>query len=182
MTVDDGKVFGVDQTGNLEMSKGLKILVERFTPLQKRYAEFRAKGLTQAEAALKAGSKAGNRQALGRVGYGWEQEQGMKEYIAYLYEKRARMSVLDEIELIEKLRANYELAMESGRVDWANKSLEIMGLMIGAFDKNKKPSAKDIKDPQNSVESNLKEELVQEGTHEDKLKAINSLLRTLPMK
>lgn len=127
------RVEGVKSTKSVALSPELKAQVEQFTPMQKRYAEYRSKGLRQADAAQKGGSRATGRAALGRVGYQWEQLLGMKEYIAHLYEKRARASIVDEIEIIEKLRANYDLAIEEGRVDWANKTLELMGALIGAF-------------------------------------------------
>lgn len=127
------RVEGVKSTKSVALSPELKAQVEQYTPMQKRYAEYRSKGLRQADAAQKSGSRATGRAALGRVGYQWEQLPGMKEYIAHLYEKRARASIVDEIEIIEKLRANYDLAIEEGRVDWANKTLELMGALIGAF-------------------------------------------------
>src|ERR1700761_36952 len=102
------KVRSVSSTKEEKMPEALAGLVANFTPLQLRYADCRAKGLKQSDAAKKAGSKATDRGSLGRVGHQFEQLSGMKEYISFLYEKRARASVLDEIELVEKARAIWD--------------------------------------------------------------------------
>lgn len=174
------KVEGVHQTKELKMPEDLRNKVDRFTPMQKRYGEYRSKGLRQADSASKAGSVAKERAALGRVGYAWEQLEGMKEYIAFLYEKRAQMAVLDEIEIVEKLRANLERALELDRVDWANKTLELMGLMIGAFkttgvkDNGKKEKPKESR---SNVDAFKPEG--EEVTQDQRLKDIHAIMTSL---
>lgn len=178
------RVEGVNQTKVTKMPDELRNKVDQFTPMQKRYGEYRSKGLKQADAASKAGSSAKERSALGRVGYNWEQLDGMKEYIAFLYEQRAKASVLDEIEIVEGLRKNLELAIEMGRIDWANKTLELMGLMIGAYHKgnvNDKPKGKG---KETNVKTNTdafkpEGEEITEGQRMKEIQALmNSLSRT----
>src|SRR5690606_25894954 len=109
------------------MPQDLKNIVERLTPMQKRYAEYRSKGMKQADAAKKSGSTAKDRNALTRTGYNWEQVDGMKEYIAFLYQKRAESALLDEIEILERVRQAVDHAMDIDRPDWAIKGIELMG-------------------------------------------------------
>lgn len=172
-------VKAVNQTKPIAMPKDLQVLVDQMNTIQKRYAEFRSKGLKQSDAAQKAGSKASGRAALGRVGYQWEQLPGMKEYISFLYEKRARASVVDEIEIIEKLRANYELAIENGRIDHANKAVELMGMMIGAFKTNQTKEVKEVAKggPKNNIDAFKNEG--EETTQDDRVKRINNLMKTV---
>jgi phage shock protein A len=132
------EVEALYQTKAKNMTQELKNIVEGLTPMQRRYAEYRSKGMKQADAAAKAGSTSKDRKALTRTGYNWEQLDGMKEYIAFLYQKRAEAAILDEVEIVEKLREAVERAMRIDRPDWAVKGIECMGNMIGAFDKTPK--------------------------------------------
>lgn len=144
-------------TTNLKMSKELKAKLEGFSQLNKKYCEYRAKGLKQADAAFKAGSKANGRDALSRVGYNIEQSPIAKEYIAFLTEARARASVVDEIEVVEKVRAVYTEAMAAGKYADAVKAAELLGNYIGMFGKNKQQEAalnkpnSETKGPKNNV-------------------------------
>lgn len=178
--VDDGRVAGNHTTKTLTMDSTLARKVAQFTGLQKRYAEYRAKGFKQSDSALKAGSKASDRAALGRVGYSFEQLDGMKEYISFLYEKRARASVIDEIELVEKLRAVFEESMEDKNFTSANKSVELMGLMIGAFKKDAAVAPKESSS-KTKTSNNLEafKEADQDVSSSDKLKSINSLMKSM---
>lgn len=175
------KVTGLNSTKELRMPADLEKKVDLMTSLQKRYADYRSKGLRQADAALKAGSEAKGRASLGRVGYNLEQVDGMKEYISYLYEKRARAAVVDEIEIIEGLRANIEAAMELGRIDWANKSLELMGQMIGAF--KAAPQSQTKEAPTQSSKNNINAfkdgETSEEVSQDEKLKRIQMLMGSM---
>lgn len=118
------------------MPEALKTKLENLSTFAKRYAEYRAKGLRQPDAAEKAGSKAKDRGALGRVGWNTEQMDGVKEYILWLEHKRAKASVIDNTEIAEKLRAVYEAAMDNGKYADANKAAELLGNMIGSFNKD----------------------------------------------
>lgn len=174
------EVSAVKSTKTPVMPVDLAQKVANFTPLQKRYAECRSRGMKQADAAQKAGSKASDRAALGRVGYGFEQLEGMKEYISYLYEKRAASSVLDEIELIEKLRAVIETGMDNGNLNACNKAIELMGLMIGAF--KTQPKETKVSNPQGKIKNNInvfKNDEEGSESSDDKLKAISSLMKSM---
>lgn len=120
-------------TKESKMPDNLRVKVEKLTPYQRKYCEYRAKGLKQADAAEKAGSGAADRAAMSRGGYNIEQMDGAKDYILWLQEQRARASVVDEIEVIEKLRAVYEQAMDSNKFAEANKAAELLGNAIGMF-------------------------------------------------
>lgn len=118
-----------------KMPDEIRRKLELRTPLQKKYAEYRAKGLSQSDSASKAGSNAKTKEALGRVGYNIEQEDGIKQYIAYLMEKRANLAMVDSIEIIDKLRETYERAMEENKFSDANKATELLATMAGLIGK-----------------------------------------------
>lgn len=122
----------VDVTSE-KMPEELKTKLENLSPFSRRYAEYRAKGLKQADAAEKAGSNANGRGALGRVGWNTEQLDGVKEYILWLEHKRAKAAVIDDLELVDNFREVYRMAMADGKYSEANKALEHLGNMIGAF-------------------------------------------------
>jgi len=116
-----------------KMPEELKTKLESLTPFARRYAEYRAKGLKQADASEKAGSTANGRAALGRVGWNTEQLDGVKEYILWLEHKRAKAAVIDDLEIVDGLREVARLAILDGKYTDANKAYEHLGNMIGAF-------------------------------------------------
>lgn len=116
-----------------KMPEELQTKLELVTPFARRYAELRANGLKQADAAKKAGSQATTRPSLTRVGYNTEQQDGIKEYIMWLEYKRAKASAVDEIEIVQMIRDTYKSAMMDGKYNDANKAAELLGNMIGAF-------------------------------------------------
>ena len=116
-----------------KMPEELQTKLENLSPFTRRYAELRASGLKQADAAKKAGSEASTRGSLTRVGYNTEQHDGVKEYILWLEYKRAKASVVDEIEIVQMIRDSYKQAMLDGKYNDANKAAELLGNMIGAF-------------------------------------------------
>ena len=115
------------------MPDDLVAKLDKLSPLARKYCEFRAKGLSQADSAEKAGSKAKGRAALGRVGWNTEQQLGVKEYVLWLEHQRARASVIDDVEIAEKFRRVYDEAMLNNKFQDANKALEHLGNMVGAF-------------------------------------------------
>lgn len=120
-----------------KMPDALRNKLSNMTSFARKYAEYRAKGLKQADAAQKAGSVANGRQGLSKVGWNTEQQDGVKEYILWLEHKRAKASVIDNLELVQKLRDVYDEAMSAGKYNDANKAIELLGNMIGAFSKEK---------------------------------------------
>ena len=116
-----------------KMPEELKTKLEGLTPFARAYAQYRAKGLNQPDSAKRAGSKAKDRGALGRVGWNTEQLDGVKEYILWLEHKRAQEAVIDDLELINGFRDIYQQALLDGKYADANKAMEHMGNMIGAF-------------------------------------------------
>lgn len=170
------QVEAMFQTKATQMPQELKNVVEQLSPMQKRYAEYRSKGLKQSDAAKKAGSTAKDRAAQGRVGYNWEQLEGMKEYIAFLYEKRAQAAMLDEIEILESLRKTLDKAMELDRMDWANKTIELMGNMIGAFNKS---ITKEVKTKHASKGNEAFKNEGEEVSKDQRLKDIQSLMNSI---
>ena len=118
---------------SVRMPKELQTKLERLSPMCRRYAEFRAQGLSQPDCARKAGSEAKDRETLGKAGWNMEQKEGIKDYILWLEHKRARSTTIDNVSLISKLLDTYEMAMVDGKYNDANKSLELLGNMSGAF-------------------------------------------------
>src|ERR1035437_10788315 len=120
-----------------ELPEDLKVQLENFTPFQRTYAEYRAKGLKQSEAAHRAGSNASDKTARGRVGYQCEQLPGIKEYIFWLQQQRAKVAMIDQTEIIDKLRHVYDGAMLDCKYKDANTSVELLGKLIGLFVSNR---------------------------------------------
>jgi hypothetical protein len=124
-----------DNNSTEKMPDEIKRKLELFTNLQRRYCEYRARGLKMADAAVKAGSSASDRAGQTRVGWNIEnQVDGAKEYIKWLMDQRAKQACVDDNEIIEKLRRVYDEALDAGRFAEANKAAQLLGDMIGAFD------------------------------------------------
>ena len=115
------------------MPPDLEVQVANFSPFTVTYCEYRAKGLKQAEAAQRAGSTATDRACRGRVGYQTEQLPGVKDYIFWLQQQRAKVAMIDQVEIIDKLRNVYMEAMKLDKLKEANTAVELMGKMIGLF-------------------------------------------------
>lgn len=120
-------------TSGMKVPDELRRKLEKLTPFARKYAEYRAKGLKQADAAKKAGSNASDRSSLSRVGWNTEQMDGVKDYILFLEERRATAAVVEDLEIIEKLRTAYDEAIANGKYSDAVKACELLGNMIGAF-------------------------------------------------
>ena len=116
-----------------KLPDNLQNIYDNMNPLQKKYCEYRSKGLSQSNAALKAGSEAQGKNNLSRVGYGIEQMPGHKDYITHLQQARATVAMIDNIELIDKLRTVYDAAMTNDKFKEALGSIELMGKLIGLF-------------------------------------------------
>ncbi len=115
------------------MPPEIQNICDNLSGFQKTYCEYRSKGLTQALSAEKSGSEAKDRMTLGSVGAQIERIPGVKEYIAYLIQERARITPIDELEIIQKLRIVHSECMLAGNFHQANKALELMGSIIGLF-------------------------------------------------
>lgn len=131
----------------------LKELIKNLSPFERRYAEFRAKGMKQSLAAYKAGSKATTKESRGRVGYNTEQKEGVKDYIMWLEQRRAKASVIDQIEIAQKFRDVYDEAMKKGNLMAANKAAEHLATLGGFMGGN---SLKAIKKQQDKMIENHK--------------------------
>lgn len=128
----------IKQEERIKFTDELRRKVEKMTSFQRKYCEYRGRGLNQPDSAIKAGSQAEGRQALGRVGYNIEATvDGAKEYIAYLQAVKAEAACVEELEIIEGLRAVIREAMDNNKYSDANKALELLGSYIGMFGKSK---------------------------------------------
>ena len=116
-----------------KLPENLQIIVENLSPFQRKYCEYRAKGLTQSLCAEEAGSQGKDKTAKGRIGYQVEALPGVKDYILWLQQERAKVAMIDDIEIIEKLRKVYDDAMTDGKYPAANEAVRLMGMLIGLF-------------------------------------------------
>ena len=165
--------FGVD------MPKELKTKISSLTTFQKAYAELRGRGLPRPDAALKAGSKATGRKALARMGYQLEtQNETVAAYIRWIVHARAKMALVDDNEVVFKLRQAYDHAMNDGKYSDAIKAAELLGKAAGTFETiketNKKNNENDVKaGPKNNVNA------FKDGdeTQEEKVKKLNRFLK-----
>ena len=173
-----------------KMDPTLKALVSNMSPFQRTYLQMRSRGMSQADAAKRAGSQAGDQQSLGRVGYNVEQIKGAKDYMVYLQEQRTRISMVDEVEVIGNIRKVFEEAMTLGKMTDALKAAELLGNSIGMFGKTgssatlqERKSEKEIKEASEQLDKKLeafKEENIESGNQTDeKYKQLQKLLRDL---
>jgi hypothetical protein len=91
------------------------------------------------------------------------------------------------MEIVSKLRAVYESAMLDGKYADANKALELLGNMIGAFAlKNGQGTVSTDKQDGSKIKNNVnafKEDLdPSEDELSDKMKRLRSLMQKVPMK
>jgi len=162
-----------------KMPDELRRKVELLNPMQKKYCEYRAKGLKQYEAAEKAGSKATTKEAMGRVGYNIEMKDGAKEYIEWLIALRAEQACVDEVEIIEKLRRVYDEAIDNGKYAEANKAAQLLGDMIGAFDTKGANLAGAAGTKDKSTKNNVGAFKDVDDSPEDRVKKLSTLIRKI---
>lgn len=154
----------------------LQVKISNLSAFQRKYCEYRSKGLTQSLAALKAGSTAQDEAARGRVGYQIEQIDGVKDYIYFLSNERAKITGIDELEVISKLREVYDASMKNEKFQYALGSVELLGMMIGLFSKQGKGRNVDTV-PVNPVEAFKEEE--DQIQSEDRIKQLQTMLKAL---
>lgn len=119
----------------MKLPEDLKAKVENMTRMQRLYCEFRAKGISQSESMLRAGSDSKDPESRGRIGYQIEQIDGAKDYIQYQKELRSQAAGLDVEELITYFRDAYHQAMATNHVKEAILAAEQLGRIIGVFGK-----------------------------------------------
>lgn len=128
-----------------KMPDELRRKVELLNTFQRKYCEYRAKGLSMADASSKAGSKAKDRKGLSRVGWNLENaNEGAKDYIDWLIEVRATTAMVDSVEIVDKLRRVFDDSMTESKYGEAVKAAMALGDMIGVFDKNRIANPKGV--------------------------------------
>lgn len=166
--------------GYESMDKELKKKVKKMSDLQKNYSYFRARGFTQVEAAKKAGSKAKGRQNLTKIGYLWEKKDGVKELIAFLKLQTAIKQIVNESEIIDMLRRNYNIAIANNNIAAANKAAELLGQTIGIFKVSGKDTATNDSDKpktKNNTDS-FKEDITEDTDKIKKARDLQAILNT----
>lgn len=156
-----------------KMPDNIQIIFDNLSGFQKTYCEYRSKGLTQALSAEKAGSEGKDRTALSNIGCSVERLPGVREYVEYLRQERAKIIPIDEVEIITKLRDVYTDAMSSGSLAQANKALELMGTIIGIFGATKATTKK-----VDTASDAFKDEGV-ENTTNDRIAKLQSMMKDL---
>lgn len=165
-----------------KLPDNLQVIVENMTPFQRKYCEYRAKGLKQAAAAAKAGSSSEDKTNLGRVGYQVEQMVGYKDYILWLQQERAKVAMIDEIEIIDKLRRIYDQAMTIDKLKEANTSVELMGNLIGLFGAKGIPMTTKEAEIENGTANNtgaFKDEGLEENETNERLAKLQQMMKDL---
>lgn len=163
------------------MSEELEAKVGMFSPFQRSYCEYRARGLSQSLAAAKAGSTAEDKQSRGRVGYQIEQIDGAKDYIAFLQAKRAETAVIDDITVINMLKKVFDAAFDNNKFKDANVSAQLIGMAIGLFNKPQsiKPTQADkALGNKNNTEA-FKEEEEELNRTDEKMAQLTQMLKDL---
>lgn len=116
-----------------QMHDELKFLVQEMTAFQRLYCEFRARGFSQGQSALRAGSTAA-KESLKIVGHQVENVVGAKDYIEWLKQERAKSSIIDRVKVLEMLNDVYKESMSSGEYKEANNAAKLIGMALGLFD------------------------------------------------
>lgn len=151
-----------------KMPAELSAKVNNFTPFQRKYMELRARGLKQAEAAKRAGSTSEDRGALGRIGYGIEQQDGAKEYISWLQEQRAKVALVDATEVVDMIRTAYKEAMFNNKYTDAIKAAELLGKTINLFEEGSKSAKKQTEDKASTKEEQDNQKKLEAFKEEDR--------------
>jgi hypothetical protein len=166
-----------DNNSTKKLPDELRRKLELFTPFQRKYCEYRARALKQADAAEKAGSNAKGRPSLTRVGWNIENTvDGAKDYINWLQNKRAEAACVDNNEIIEKLRRVYDEAIDAGKFSEANKAAQLLGDMIGAFKRDAKTEAT-VEDNKKATKNNVDAFKDPDDSVQDRAKRIQNLLK-----
>ena len=113
------------------MPEDLAAKVDNFTNLQRAYCRFRAKNLTMAASASKAGSKGKDSSSLSKVGYQIEQMDGTKDYIEHLKSIRTTSTSLDEQDMMTMLKDVYDQSIADGNFREANVAAKTMAQCMG---------------------------------------------------
>lgn len=127
------------------MPEDLAMKVDNFTNLQRAYCRFRAKNLTMASSAAKAGSSGKDSASLSKVGYQIEQVDGAKEYIEYLKSIRSNMGSLDEQDLMTMLKDVYDQSIHDGNYREANNAAKTMAQCLGMLTREANVAVKQVK-------------------------------------
>lgn len=123
------------------MSEELTAHVKNYTPVERAFAMYRAKGLTLSEACQKAGSKTKDVTNRTKQGYLMQRKKGMKEYITYLSMKKTIIGVVTQDELVENARHVITKALEDGKYGDAAKAIELLGVLSGHIVSGSKKAA-----------------------------------------
>lgn len=104
-------------------AKALREVLLKLSTFQVRFVEQYIRTASASHAARLAGSKSGNPEI---VGYKLLQNPTVQQAIALAMRKRIEAVGLDSIEVIQKIRAIYDVAMENGKYADANKACELL--------------------------------------------------------
>lgn len=160
-----------------KMPDNIQNIYDNLTGFQKTYCEYRSRGLSQAVAAEKSGSAAKDKGALASVGFQVESTTGIREYIDFLKEERAKTLPIDETEVVGKLRKVYEKAMEDGDYKAANEAVKLLGMVVGTFGAGKTgPRSKQDKEDEANP---FKDEGMEPGTVSNRLNKILAMQKDL---
>ncbi len=158
-----------------KMPDDMQNVYDNLNGFQRTYCEYRSKGMSMALAAEKAGSGAKDRISMQSVGASIERIPGVKDLVAYFQAERAKVVPIDEVELIAKLRKVYEEAMDEKNFGQCNKSIELMGTMIGVFNGKEKTGPKK---PDSKADA-FKDEGLDAGATNDRIAKLQSMMKDL---
>jgi len=159
----------------LALPPDLEAKVNNLSALQRKYCEYRSRGIVQAECMKLAGSTSQDYKVRADMGYQIERMDGAKEYIEYLKAMRAKVLEVEEEEVIQKLRDIYQASMSAEKFQYAVQSVQLMGESIGMFGKSKVTKSKEEgveldKDPEAFKSEGVQDQL---GKLRNMLKDIN---------
>lgn len=160
------------------MTLEIENLVANMLPFQKTYCEHRAAGHTQGEAAKRAGSISEGA-AANRVGYQTENMPGSKDYIAWLEQERLKASTVDVPEIITMLRDVFRESMGSAQFKDANRSAELMAMIAGLIGKNPVAISKKEAIVAEKEATNAFKDTDGEGRTQDRIDAVQKMLKDL---
>lgn len=167
---------------SLELPEFIKNKIEQFTPMQRAYCEYRARGLSQSQAAKKAGSTCEDKGQLGSIGYQIEQIDGSKDYIDWIKQERISSSTVDETELIHMLRSVYKEAMATGgnALKHANEAVKLIGEVAGILGRTSGTKAtKEAEEAKTTSTQAFREEEADDSEQTQRMDKLQTMLKDL---
>lgn len=161
-------------SNQIKLPLELETKVNNLSPMQRKYCEFRSRGISQSECVKMAGGTSSDYKTRADIGYQIERMDGTKDYIEFLKACRAQVLDVEAAEVIHKLREVYTASMDKEKFQYAVQSAQLLGETIGLFGKGGKAKAKETEEENDGDPEAFKGE-----TASDKVKLLQKMMREI---